>query len=89
MRGESAKAYTAFRRFRDLGPSRSLAGVRAIERRWSWRWRWSQRAAAWDMACWRRRDDAELRRVGGDDDPWAAIEQQLAADVAEQLRQRR
>jgi hypothetical protein len=55
MRGESAKAYESFRRFRDGGPHRTLAGCRSIERRWSWRWRWAERAGAWDSELWRRR----------------------------------
>ena len=42
MRGESAKAYEAFRRYRDAGPHRSLLGCRSIERRWSWRWHWAE-----------------------------------------------
>jgi hypothetical protein len=55
-RGESGKAYAAFRRFRDLGPARSLVGARKIERRWSYTWRWAERAEAWDDELWRRYD---------------------------------
>jgi hypothetical protein len=59
-RGESAKAYASFRRFRDEGPSRSLVGRRKIERRWSYRWRWFERAGSWDDVRWRREDEQLL-----------------------------
>jgi hypothetical protein len=65
MRGESAKAYEAFRRYRDAGPRRSLAGCRSIERRWSWRWHWAERAGEWDGELWRREDEATLAAAGG------------------------
>ena len=61
--GESAIANEAFRRFRDLGPHRSLAGARSIERRWSWCCQWAVRAAAWDDVRWRRLDEAVLVAV--------------------------
>ena len=60
QRNESAKAYAAFRAWRDRGPERTLAGTRSIDRRWSARWHWRQRAAAWDDECWRRLDQAHL-----------------------------
>jgi len=63
--GESGKAYEAFRRFRDAGPGRLLAGARPIERRWSARWRWAERAAAWDDECWRRDDEQLLTARAG------------------------
>ena len=65
--GESAKAYAAFRRFRDLGVTRSLSGCRSIERRWSWRWRWAERAGAWDAEVFRRKDEALLAAVACQD----------------------
>jgi len=64
IQGETGLAYAAFRRFRDLGPRRSLVGARSIERRWSYRWRWAERAAAWDDACWRAEDKRQLAAVG-------------------------
>lgn len=75
IRGESAKAYEAFRRFRDAGSRRSLAGCRSIERRWSWRWRWAERAGEWDAERWRRADElllaaVDVERAG---DPWAGV----------------
>jgi hypothetical protein len=58
---ETALAYMAFRRWRDLGPTRPpLRRCRAIERRWSGRWRWLERVTAWDDTCWRVADDAAL-----------------------------
>ena len=88
--GESTKAYEAFRRFRDAGPTRSLAGARAIERRWSWRWRWAERATEWDTELWRRQDEATLLVASTPqpldvvepgvelDDPWAGVVKNLA-----------
>ena len=78
MRRESAKAYEAFRRYRDGGPHRSLAGCRSIERRWSARWRWAERAGEWDCELWRRQDEATLAAAGG---PRPAVE--VVAPVAE------
>src|SRR5215211_5939586 len=75
IRGESTKAYESFRRFRDAGPHRSLAGCRSIERRWSWRWRWAERAGEWDAERWRRQDEL-LLAAGVDEpagDPWAGV----------------
>jgi hypothetical protein len=66
--GESARAFGAFRAYRDLGPRRSLPGAAAAfygqtsasgERqfdKWSRAFRWVERAAAWD-----RHLDAEGR----------------------------
>ena len=60
QRGESAKAYSGFRRFRNLGPDRTLTGARSIGRRCSWRWRWAERARAWDAERFAREDEALL-----------------------------
>ena len=53
---ESAKAFTAFSVYLNLGPERSLAAVGqklgksiALLERWSARWRWSERAHAHAM----------------------------------------
>lgn len=68
--GESAKAYAAYREYRDLGPSRSLAAVgrssgrsRALLERWSSRWRWVARAAEHDAAIHRAEDAAMRERA--------------------------
>jgi hypothetical protein len=55
MPGESARAFEAFRHYRDLGASRSTAKVaqelgkaKTLIDRWSADWSWVRRAAAWD-----------------------------------------
>ncbi len=85
QRGESAKAYEAFRTFRDVGPHRSLLGCRSIERRWSYRWRWADRAAAWDVELYRVKDAALLAAVApavalGEpvDDGWNQLAREFA-----------
>lgn len=54
--GESAKAYAAFCKYRDLSESRTLAKVAEMSHcsgqninRWSRRWLWVNRAAAFDL----------------------------------------
>lgn len=52
--GETGRAYAGFRRFRDVGPLRTLAvvtdaNIRTVER-WSHQWDWHARATAWDDA---------------------------------------
>ncbi len=71
--GESARAYEAFRRFRDLGPLRTLdplvdeaGGVRlATLREWQARQDWRDRAAAWDDAVHRLEDRRRLEELRG------------------------
>ena len=53
--GETARAFEAFRKYRDLGPSRSIAKVgkelgknRVTLEDWSSKYDWVKRAAAWD-----------------------------------------
>jgi hypothetical protein len=53
--GESARAYEAFRNYRDAGPDRSLRKTadalhrnRTLMERWSANWGWVVRADAWD-----------------------------------------
>ena len=53
--GETARAYSAFRSFREAGPLRSLTATAAelgiaerTAKRWSGRWDWFERAVAWD-----------------------------------------
>ncbi len=52
--GETSRAYLAFRQYRDLGPTRSLAKLDATTsnnaRNWITRWDWVARATAWDDA---------------------------------------
>lgn len=56
--GESAKAFEAFRVYRDLGPNRSIGKAlnaskgsgasKDMFKTWSARWKWVNRAAQWD-----------------------------------------
>jgi hypothetical protein len=68
QKGESSKAFEAFRQYRDLGITRSLRRVEEIlaedrtagpgpsmVRDWSSRWQWVARADAWDREEDRRR----------------------------------
>jgi len=69
--GESTRAYESFRRFRDLGPLRSLdqlvdedAGIRhGTLREWSRRLDWKDRAAAWDDEAHRLEDLSRLEEL--------------------------
>jgi hypothetical protein len=71
--GEGQKAFEAFRAYRDLGPTRSLAQVaqglgksRTIVARWSAEFAWVERVAAWDDYADRldrERDLAERREA--------------------------
>jgi hypothetical protein len=68
---ESARAYETFRRFRDLGPLRSLdmlvdeeAGVRRVTLlEWSRRHDWKDRAGAWDDETHRLQDAQRLEAI--------------------------
>jgi hypothetical protein len=74
LHGESAKAFEAFVRYRDMGPERSLAKVArelgkstTIIERWSARDSWVQRVAAWEEEqdrIWRDQQVASRREVG-------------------------
>jgi len=55
MEHETARAYDAFRRFRELGAMRNLQTIAdaigsplGTVEKWSERWRWFERAIAWD-----------------------------------------
>lgn len=67
-RGESARAYAAFRRFRDLGPLRTLEPLLADEnlttlRRWARLHDWRDRAGAWDDETHRLEDANRLEAI--------------------------
>lgn len=70
--GETSIAYEAFRAFRDLGTSRSLAGVAGYSmpsmRRWSAKHRWAARAQAWDTEAHRLEDARRLEQIRTMDD---------------------
>lgn len=66
QKGESAKAFEAFRVYLDMGGTRSVSRVAqeltksgSLLRRWSVRWSWQDRLAAWDSELSRRALDAE------------------------------
>lgn len=63
---ETARAYQAFRLFRDAGPTRSLASSQAkrgTARGWSIRFRWADRARAWDAEAHRLEDARRLEAI--------------------------
>lgn len=74
LRGESAQAFQAFAKYRDLGVDRSLAKVAkelgkstTIIERWSARDSWVLRVEAWDVEqdrLWRLQQLASRREVG-------------------------
>ena len=64
--GESAGAYAAFRRFRDLGPLRRLddvSGPPSGVRTWSAKWDWLARAVAWDDTIHQAADAARVEAI--------------------------
>lgn len=68
--GESAAAWQAFVRYRDMGAGRSTAKVaqalgksKALMDRWCNRWSWVARAEAWDEELDRQRRDVQARAV--------------------------
>lgn len=71
--GESGRAYESFRRFRDLGPLRTLdqlvggAGTERLGtlREWSRRNDWRDRAQAWDDELHRLQDRRRLEELRG------------------------
>jgi hypothetical protein len=71
---ETSHQYLAFRRFRDLGVTRSLRSLTGTPpgrrlpgnvERWATRHRWRERAAAWDDELFRIEDDARLESISG------------------------
>lgn len=71
--GESGRGYEMFRRFRDLGPLRTLvalidedAGIRrSTLREWAGRHDWKDRAAAWDAEMHHQEDLRRLEELRG------------------------
>lgn len=75
QRGESDRAYAAFRAYRDLGPGkRSLDAVASqlgrarggSVRDWTTRWAWVERARAWDAKLETEREEAAILAVQED-----------------------
>lgn len=68
--GEHGRAYTGFRAFRDLGPTRTLEPIAAVVganpdtvRRWSSRYDWFERAEMWDDELHRVEDRDRLEAI--------------------------
>lgn len=65
--GETARAYQAFRQYRDLGPLRTVDQMHQVARtsaeRWSARWDWPARAVAWDDASHMAEDQRRLDAI--------------------------
>ncbi|MGE5528077.1 MAG: hypothetical protein ACM3X6_02915 [Patescibacteria group bacterium] len=66
--GESAKAFEAFARYRDMGAARSLAKVsqalsksKVLLQRWSSAFSWVERVEAWDRHIARQEQEAQLK----------------------------
>jgi hypothetical protein len=67
---EGAKPYGWFLAYRDLGPQRTIPGVRSafgegsvserLLERWSSAWKWPVRARLWDLECQRVKDEEAL-----------------------------
>lgn len=75
---ESAKAFSAFRIYCDLGPTRTTTAVaakygasRALMSRWSYRHAWVKRAAMWDASNEAVRRAAEAKALKEQADVWA------------------
>jgi hypothetical protein len=65
---EPAKAYEAFRAFRDAGPARTLVGIcppfaHGSVRKWAGWHRWWERARAWDAEGYRLEDARRLEAI--------------------------
>jgi hypothetical protein len=67
---EHARAYAAFRAFRDLGPTRRVeqaieltVEARRTVMRWSSTFHWFDRAEAWDEECYRIEDSERLEAI--------------------------
>jgi hypothetical protein len=65
--GETPRAYEAFRKYRDLGPLRSLSQLTDVSRSsahgWSRSHRWHERAQAWDAETHRVEDQRRLEQI--------------------------
>lgn len=64
---ETGLAYSAFRQYRDLGPTRTVEQLQDVARtsaeRWSTRHHWVERAGAWDNERWRMEDAERLQAI--------------------------
>lgn len=69
---EPARAYSTFRRFRDLGSTRTAQQVVEVTegevslrtvQHWHTDWRWRERARAWDEHVYRVEDDVRLEAI--------------------------
>lgn len=67
LAGETSLAYSAFRQYRDLGPTRTVDQLHGVARtsaeRWSSRWDWPARATAWDDEVHRLEDRQRLEAI--------------------------
>jgi len=95
---ESARAFEAFKTYRDMGPARSLEAVAkklsksaTIVKRWSARWRWQERIKAWAKHIEdteREALDAKMKEKANE---WAAREEKCRDanwDLAQEARSR-
>jgi hypothetical protein len=69
--GETAKAYDAFRRFRDAGTTRHVSDFGPSARTWAAKFAWQERAAAWDAEAHRMEDTRRLEAIREMDDTHA------------------
>lgn len=95
---ESAKAFAAFKAYRDLGPDRSLKAVgrglgksKVMMEKWSRRFEWVARVADWDADQEEKSRKAKDAAMKAESEKWAA--RQIAVreqdwQMAEQLRER-
>lgn len=80
---ETARAYAAFRQFRDLGPARKLGDVTGASRQavngWRTRWRWPERVRAWDVETHRLEDARRLDSIRSMDEQHQQIARLMIA----------
>lgn len=64
---ETARAYAAFRQYRDLGPARTVTSMSGVSQvtagRWARAHRWMERAQAWDAEAYRLEDARRLEQI--------------------------
>ncbi len=83
---ESAKAYEAFRIYREMGPSRSISkAARKLNKstmvlaRWSTRWSWQERIQAWD-------DNQSEKHLVDEENARAEVSSLFWEGILEQMR---